>query len=280
MTGRLRVGISTCPNDTFAFHGLLTGALRDRGLELEFLLRDVQELNERLAAGDLDVLKVSCSSAFAAAADVALLDAGAALGHGVGPVLVGVPGGPREGADCRVLAPGAGTTADLLLGLFRPDLPAARQVVFSEILPALQRGEADLGACIHEGRFTYASLGLELALDLGAAWEEATGLPLPLGGVVVRKRVGRDGARRLAGLLRRSIDTARAEPDAALETMRAHAQEHDDDALWKHVELYVNDETRRLSPVGRAALATLEGRARRAGRVPHSAPALEVWGAP
>ena len=275
MTDRLTIGISTCPNDTFAFHALLTGAVRCPGVELEFRLGDVEELNVALAGGELDVSKGSFALAVARSNELVVLESGTALGFGVGPVLLAAQDAPPLGPDARLLAPGRWTTANLLLRLLHPGAPAARQVVFSEIMPALRRGEADYGVCIHEGRFTYADAGLRLVEDLGASWEARTRSPLPLGGILARRSVGEERLAALSAAIGASIDWARAHPGDALRTMRRHAQEQDDEVLWKHVELYVNDWTRALGETGNAALRALSDAARTAGLL-DDAPDLEV----
>ncbi len=263
MTRTLRIGISPCPNDTFAFHALLERRLATPGLALEFVLADVEELNRRFLAGEFDACKLSFA-ALAGQNGLTVLSAGSALGFGVGPVLLAAPGRrvERDAAgharlprDARVLCPGAHTTASLLYRSFHPGEGRVEQRVFSAILPELARGGADFGVCIHEGRFTYAEHGLEMIEDLGARWEEREGLPLPLGGIVARESLGAATIAAIEDALRRSIDAARADPDAALATMRRHAQEHDDRVLWQHVELYVNAWTRELGPDGRRALA-------------------------
>lgn len=271
---RLRVGISTCPNDTFAFHGLLSGATLPRGLELSFELTDVQTLNEGLRAGRFDVAKVSFAAALALAERHVVLPAGAALGFGVGPVVLAPHGGPPP-VRPRVLCPGADTTATLLWRLLHPEPAELRQTVFSAIMPALERGEADLGVCIHEGRFTWRARGLHFVEDLGESWERASGGPVPLGGLLARRSLGAAALASLSAAVRDSLRLACVERTAALQTMRAHAREHADAVLWQHVELYVNAETHALSGTGRAALARLAERARSAGLAPAGA-ALEV----
>jgi 1,4-dihydroxy-6-naphthoate synthase len=261
---RLRVGLSTCPNDTYAFAGLLSGAVQPEGLELDFELADVQALNEGLAAGRFDVVKASFAAALEHAREWVVLPVGAALGFGVGPLVVGA-GRPLPERP-RVLCPGRDTTATLLWQLYGDPAAQVEQVVFSAILPAVARGAADLGVCIHEGRFTYAAHGLQLVLDLGERWERDTGAPLPLGGILARAALDTDVRAAFARALAASIAHADTHPELALEVMRRHAREQDDAALWKHVELYVNSETRSLSQVGRRALAALCERARASGR--------------
>jgi 1,4-dihydroxy-6-naphthoate synthase len=146
-------------------------------------------------------------------------------------------------------------------------------VRYDAILPALQRGEADAGVAIHEARFTYSRHGLQLLEDLGASWERLTGGPVPLGGLLARLDLGPAVHAALAGALRASLAFARAHSDDTLPTMRRHAQELDDEVLWQHVRLYVNDSTADLGETGRRALREL---ARRCGR--SFAPALELLG--
>jgi 1,4-dihydroxy-6-naphthoate synthase len=264
---RLKLGISPCPNDTFAFHGLLSGAVRPRGIELEIELADVEQLNRRLLRGEFDAAKASFALALQATGELGVLPAGAALGYGVGPVVLASAdaSAPVGRAAPRVLAPGEHTTAALLWKLFHRERVELEHVVFSAIMPALARGEADFGVCIHEGRFTYPAWGLRLVEDLGARWESAEHSPLPLGGILARKRLAPEHLAALTEAIRASIAVARAEPQAALATMRAHAQEQSDEVLWKHVELYVTAETVALSPAGREALMRLAQRARAVG---------------
>jgi 1,4-dihydroxy-6-naphthoate synthase len=267
----VKVGLSTCPNDTFAFHGLLSGAVEAPGLELELVLADVQELNEALLAGELDVAKGSFAAALEGGLDV--LRTGAALGFGVGPIVLRSPIAARDSHDARVLAPGRWTTAALLWRLFHPEAGEPEHVLFSEIVPALVRGEAELGVCIHEARFTWQESGLERVEDLGERWERATGTPLPLGGILVRPELDEEPLARLASALRASIDHGFAHKGAALATMRAHAQEQADEVLWQHVELYVNTATRDLGAAGEAALLALHECAQAAGLAPpHARP--------
>jgi 1,4-dihydroxy-6-naphthoate synthase len=225
----LRVGLSTCPNDTFAFAGLLAGEVRLPGRELRLELADVEELNRRVLAGALDASKASFALALEVARDWVVLETGSALGFGVGPLLVERPGwrAERRPAPPRVLSPGAHTTAFLLWRLFHAGREPAepRQVLFSSIVPALQRGEAEQGLLIHEGRFTWQGRGLGLVEDLGERWERESGLPLPLGGILARRELGPELHRALAAARGAALARARAHPERALESIRAHAQE-------------------------------------------------------
>jgi len=275
-TTQLKVGISTCPNDTFAFHALLERRVETGPLELEFELCDVQELNERMLAGEFDVVKASFAAALGATGDLIVLRSGSALGFGVGPVLLGAAQRRELDARARVLCPGAHTTATLLLRLFHPELPQPQQVVFSEIMPALANGTADYGVCIHEGRFTYAAQGLELIEDLGARWEADVRAPLPLGGIFARRALGAETIQQMQAALARSLRYATEQRSEALVSMRRYAQEFDDDVLWQHVELYVNEWTHDLGREGALALEQLSRRAQAAGLLAPETPALEI----
>lgn len=289
---RIRIGISTCPNDTFSFSPLLDKRLSTDGLEFDFCLLDVQELNERLRAGVLDVGKASFHAALSLSDRYGIFAAGSALGFGNGPLLLARPGiasvtsaalasggaavqssvesgvrvvGPNSSS--RVLCPGRDTTAHLLYRLFYPNVGKVEQVVFSEIAPALLAGRADYGVCIHEGRFTYQKQGLGLVEDLGQRWELETGSPLPLGGILGRLDLGSEVLGRISRLIQASVRTASAQRELALPTMRRHAQELADDVLWSHVDLYVNRWTEDLGQVGLAALHELGRRAAACGLV-------------
>jgi len=263
VTDTLRIGLSTCPNDTFLFAPLLP-ALSDeagidrRGLELELVLADVQQLNEALLAASLDVSKASFATALELSDRYGVLRVGSALGFGTGPILLARP--DLRGAPRRILCPGRGTTATLLLGTLHPELPAPRHVRFDAIIPALRAGEADAGVCIHEARFTYPGTGLVLREDLGRSWEERTGLPVPLGGLLARLALGADVHARLAGVLGDALAWSRAHPERTLGTMRAHARELDDEVIRRHVELYVNEHTTDLGGTGARCLAELAAR--------------------
>jgi 1,4-dihydroxy-6-naphthoate synthase len=255
----LHLGISPCPNDTWVFHGLLRETVKVAGCHLKITLADIEELNRGLRAQRFDVAKAS----FAAVADLAeshvLLPAGAALGIGVGPVLLA-----RDEASAihvrnpRVLLPGENTTATLLWRAFHGDLGAQeKHVSFDQIMPMLAAGSAELGVCIHEGRFTWQERGFHLMEDLGARFEARFKLPLPLGGLFARKDLGSPVHRALTEAIRRSMAEARAHPLAALKTQRAHAQELDDAVIRKHVNLYVNSFTENIGTAGMDAVAGL-----------------------
>ena len=262
MSQTIRLGISTCPNDTFAFHGLLTRSVDWRGLQFEVELLDIEQLNERLLGDGLDVGKTSFHSALHMADDHVVLPSGSALGFGVGPLLLSASPGTRpESVDQLTLCPGRHTTAALLFALFHPNTTRVEHAVFSEIMPRLEARTADFGVCIHEGRFTWQQRGLGLVEDLGARWEQATGCPLPLGGIVASNRLPEETIATVQQVIKDSLRFALADRQAALPTMRRYAQEFDDHVLMQHVDLYVNEWTLDLGVEGAHALDELSVRA-------------------
>lgn len=274
---RIRLGISTCPNDTFAFHGLLAGKIPTPGIEFEIELHDVETLNEALLSGAHDVVKGSFAAAFEVADQRVVLPVGAALGFDNGPLLL-APERDRPGTPERVvLGPGRHTTAELLFRLYHPEETGLRSVLFSEVMPALENGEADLGICIHEGRFTYAGRGLRRVEDLGERWTAATGCPLPLGGLFAQRDLGAELTAAVQTAIEASLRYSRENPQEALSSMRRYAQEHSDDVLNAHVKLYVTDDTDALSPEGERAIARLQEEAGKAGVLDANAPRLGVF---
>lgn len=278
MSQKIHLGISTCPNDTFTFHGLMTRSVDWRGLEFEIELIDIQQLNDRLFRGDFDAAKTSFHAALLLANETVVLPSGSALGFGVGPLLLSSEPGATPSDDNEVtLCPGEHTTASLLNSLFYPEKTKVEHVVFSDIMPMLERKEAEFGVCIHEGRFTWEQHGLGLVEDLGTRWETETDCPLPLGGIVARRSLTDEVIAKVQGVIRDSLDFALADRDAALPTMRKYAQEFDDDVLFKHVDLYVNEWTTDLGDTGGNALRELSERARSIGLVPKTDSSIEVF---
>ena len=264
MTHAIQLGISTCPNDTFAFHGLINQLVDWQGLHFEIELLDIEELNKRLFVQAFDIAKASFHAAILLGEHYVVLPSGSALGFGVGPLLLASDADtvPKVRSQ-RVLCPGPHTTATLLYELFYRNVADVQHVVFSQIMPKLKLNEADFGVCIHEGRFTWEAEGLFLVEDLGVRWERETAAPLPLGGIVARRALGNDVLAATQRVIQDSVLYGLANPEETLPTMRRFAQEFDDDVLMKHVELYVNDWTVDLGVVGRQAIQEL---AQRTGR--------------
>ncbi len=275
---RIRLGISTCPNDTFAFAALMDRRVDWRGLDFAIELIDIQQLNDRLFAGEFDVAKTSFHAALRMTDQTIVLPSGSALGFGVGPLLLSaVAGASPDSGSGVTLCPGEHTTASLLFSLFHPNAHAVRQCVFSDIMPMLKRRESDFGVCIHEGRFTWQSEGLHLVEDLGARWESETAAPLPLGGIVARRSLGSDTIAKVQAVIHDSLRMAIDDPSSALSIMRCYAQEFDDEVLMQHVRLYVNDWTLDLGDVGRSALDRLSQMAKLIGLVEDGSRPIEVF---
>jgi 1,4-dihydroxy-6-naphthoate synthase len=254
----LALGFSPCPNDTFIFDALVNGRVDTGGLRFEPVLEDVQTLNQWALEGRLDVTKISYGVLPLIAKDYLLLDAGGALGRGVGPLLVARP----ERADlpletATVAIPGEHTTAHLLFSLAYPQVARKRFMVFSEIEEAVRSGAVDAGVIIHEGRFTYQAKGLVKLLDLGEHWEAETGSPIPLGGIVARRSLGAQLARDVDRLIRTSVEQARGAYPLITEYVKRHAQEMDEAVMRQHVDLYVNDFSAGMGEGGRSAVRKL-----------------------
>lgn len=254
---KLQLGISTCPNDIFAFHAILKRKIDLGILDLSIRLLDVQELNSLVSRRELDCSKVSFFAALYMAEDYFALPVGAALGQGVGPLVL-QPSTPQSARpNARVLCPGELTTAHLLFRKFFPEYKNIQHCIFSEIMPRLNQGLADLGVVIHEGRFTYREAGLSLFADLADYWQSATDLPLPLGGIVAKRNIPKEVLSSLIKVIRESISYAHSHPDEVFETMQHYAQELQPEVIWQHVELYVNDFTLDLGAQGRSALGIM-----------------------
>jgi len=266
---KLTLGFSPCPNDTFIFDALIHQKIDTEGLDFDVLFEDVETLNQKAFNGELDITKLSYH-AYAYAVDrYVLLNAGSALGFGVGPLLISrdralaarlVPYAGRNLTDSESLSvgiPGKYTTANFLLGLAYPQLVNKREMIFSAIEQELLDGRIDLGLIIHENRFTYAQKGLHKVVDLGDFWERTTGAPIPLGGIVAKRTLPDDVKRKVDRAIRRSVEFAFEHPGSGIDFIRAHAQEMSEEVMYKHIELYVNRFSVDLGQEGRAAIQTL-----------------------
>jgi len=270
----LTLGYSPCPNDTHIFHALVHGLLQTPFL-LQERLEDVETLNRLVLAGELDVSKVSYHLFGHVRDAYCLLRAGGALGRGCGPLLVATD--PIPLAELRnkpIAVPGEFTTACLLLRLFDPGLSRLVFMPFHRIMESVGRGEVAAGVIIHESRFTYEGMRLVKLLDLGEWWEETTGAPIPLGGIVARRSLGRETIAALDRGLAASVAHARANPAASLDYIRQHAQELSDEVCAAHIDLYVNEFSLDLGEEGERAVEVLLERAAAAGVIPHSSRGL------
>ena len=272
-TRTLSLGFSPCPNDTFIFHALVKGIVEAPGFAFRERLEDVETLNRLAGEAALDVTKVSYGAIPHLVRDYVLLRSGGALGRGCGPLVVArEPFTAEELATKRIAVPGRNTTANLLLRLYAPGAAPGIERVYSEIMPAVERGEVDAGLIIHESRVTYPRHGLVKVVDLGEWWEATTGLPIPLGGILARRALGEDVIRAIDDAIRRSVEHAFAHPESWRDYVRAHAQEMDEAVQRKHIDLYVNRFTADLGDEGMRAIHELFTRARAAGIVSSDVP--------
>lgn len=255
---KLTLGFSPCPNDTFIFEAMVHGRIDTEGLEFDWFLADVEELNRRAIEGSVDITKMSYHAYARAAAGYLILDAGSALGRNNGPLVVSRRLlDPGELNDSLIAIPGVNTTANLLFSIFWPEATRKREYLFSDIPGAVLSGEVDAGLIIHETRFTYEALGLIKIADTGERWEALTGLPVPLGGIVVNRGIDEETAARVNRAIRRSIGYAYASPEASVSFIRKYARETDAEVTREHIELFVNSFSLSLGQEGRAAIERL-----------------------
>jgi 1,4-dihydroxy-6-naphthoate synthase len=275
MSQTIHVAHSPDSDDAFMFYALADGKLDTGDLVYVHELSDIESLNRRAQAGDLEVSAVSIHAYAYLWRTYALLASGSSMGDGYGPRLVAKAGAPTDVRQAlkgrRIAVPGTLTTAYLALRLYQPDFEAV-VVPFDQIEDAVLRGEVEVGLLIHEGQLTYADDGLQLWEDLGAWWLRETGLPLPLGGNVVRRDLGDAVIRQVARDLRRSIEYALAHRAPAL----AHAMQFNrgigDERTDTFVGMYVNEWTVDYGERGRAAVRLLLDRAFEAGLIPERVP--------
>lgn len=265
----LTLGYSPCPNDTFIFHALVHGLVPCPGIAVSERLEDVETLNQLARQGVLDLTKISYH-AFGHLRDrYALLHSGGALGRGCGPLVVAREN--RSMASLRgepIAIPGELTTANLLLQLYGEGFEQVRAMPFDRIMACVTEGTVAAGVIIHESRFTYRQHGLHQLLDLGQWWEEETGHPIPLGGILARRDLGAELIQTVDRAIAASLGYARRHPAAARGYIKAHAQELDDQVIDQHIGLYVNDFSLDLGEAGIAAVTGLLQRAETRGLIP------------
>lgn len=262
-----KLAYSPCPNDTYIFAALANGLLLNAP-DVRVVYEDIHELNRSAELGEYDLTKVSYGAIPYLMEHHRILRAGGALGRGCGPLLVTRPGESMKLEDYRdrlVAIPGERTTAFMLLQLALGMRPPSLHLRFDTIVRAVADGTVDAGLIIHESRFTYREAGLVQVADMGDWWETQTGLPIPLGAILVRDGITLDRARELDDAIRRSLAFSRANEDAIMPYVREHAFEMDDDVMRKHIALYVNDYSVDVGEVGVAAVNELFTRARKAG---------------
>jgi|SRR5579883_2585923 len=265
----IRVGHSPDPDDAFMFHALANGKIPTGDLRFVHELQDIETLNRRAMRGDLEVSAVSIHAYAFLLDKYALLPAGCSMGDKYGPMVVSRK--PLAVADLpgvRIAVPGTLTTAFLTLRLQLPDGFEYDVVPFDQIIAKVADGTYDAGLIIHEGQLTFQNQGLHLVTDLGVWWQEKTGLPLPLGGNVVRRDLGAETIREISRLLKESIRYGLAHRDEALRYALGYARDMDVSLADRFVGMYVNDWTLDYGPRGREAVRRLLAEGHKAGVIP------------
>lgn len=255
---KLSLGFSPCPNDTFIFDALVNGKIDTEGLQFEAVLEDVQTLNAWASEGKLDITKLSFPALFNQASRYAILHSGAALGKGVGPLLIAKKKiDESKIATSRIAIPGENTTAHFLLNYAFPQAKNKIVMLFSSIEDAVLKDDVDLGVIIHENRFTYQQKGLHKICDLGEIWESREKVPIPLGCIAVKRSFPLEIQQKVEALIRESLSYSfRHYPELPVYVTQ-HAQAMGEDVMRKHIELYVNDYSVDIGAAGKAAIQKL-----------------------
>jgi 1,4-dihydroxy-6-naphthoate synthase len=266
---KLTLGFSPCPNDTFIFDAMVHGRIDTEGLEFDYFLADVEELNRKAFASETDITKMSYHAYAYVADNYYILDAGSALGFHNGPLLIS----KHDEAitrleDKRIAIPGKYTTANLLFSIAWPEAKNKIEYLFSDIDRALLDDEVDAGLIIHETRFTYKKMGLHKLADMGEFWDELTGLPIPLGAIVIKKNIPEDIALKVNRIIRRSLEYAYKDSFASYDFVVGNAKEMDSTVMNNHIKLYVNEYSLDLGIKGREAILKLFSLASEKGIIP------------
>lgn len=257
---KLTLGFSPCPNDTFIFDALVNKKIDTGDIEIEAVLEDVETLNQWTLQEKLDITKLSFPAFFQSLDKYLLLNAGSALGKGVGPLLVArsnVKSQKSKIEEDVIALPGINTTANLLFSFAYPGATKKKFMIFSAIEDAVVNGETDLGVIIHENRFTYQQKGLYKVMDLGEYWEEKMKAPIPLGGIAIRRKIERPISTRIDQLIRESLDYAFANYPHITDYVKQHSQAMSEEVMRKHIDLYVNNYSLDLGEEGKKAITTL-----------------------
>ena len=253
---KLTLGFSSCPNDTFMFDALVNQKIDTEGLDFEVLIKDIEHLNKQAMQKELDITKLSFSAFLYCIDKYILLNCGSALGLNCGPIFIKNPKTVIN-EESKIAIPGIFTTANLLLDLVYPELQNREELLFSEIEEAVLKQHVDAGVIIHENRFTYEQKGLDKIQDLGLFWQKKTKLPIPLGGIFVKRTVERSVQEKIQRVIKRGIEYAFANPESSKEYVALHAQELEQKVIESHIKLYVNKFSIDLCQEGKKAVRTL-----------------------
>lgn len=266
---KLKLAFSSCPNDTFIFDAMVHGRIDTGGLEFDYVMADVEQLNQMALRAEPDIVKLSYHAYAHVAKDYLILDSGSALGYRTGPLLISKKRLSHDEINsARIAIPGKYTTANLLFSIGWPDAHNKTEYLFSDIERAILDDEVDAGLIIHETRFTYARKGLIKIADTGENWERLTGLPVPLGAIVVRRDLDPEVALAVNRILFESIDYAYTDSLASYHFVSSNAKEMDSEVMNSHIRLYVNEFTRQLGVEGKAAVRRFYEIAQEQGAIP------------
>ncbi len=266
---KLTLGFSPCPNDTFIFDAMVHGRIDTEGLEFDYFLADVEELNRKALDARVDITKISYHAYVYVAENYLILDSGSALGHHNGPLLISKRViSPSEVPGLRIAIPGKMTTANLLFSIAWPGAVNKTEYLFSDIEDALIKEEVDAGLIIHETRFTYFRKGLHKIADMGEYWEKETGLAIPLGAIVVNRHLPEEISLKVNRVLRRSLEYAYKDSFASYDFVAGNAKEMDSSVMNSHIKLYVNEYSLDLGEHGKNAIRGLYRIAGEKGVIP------------
>ncbi|RQO32671.1 1,4-dihydroxy-6-naphthoate synthase [Taibaiella sp. KBW10] len=261
---QLSLGFSPCPNDTFIFDDMVNQPHPEQGLSFQYVMEDVETLNQWAIEGKLDITKVSYNAFLHLTDTYALLDTGSALGRGVGPLLITTKETFNSISDvssflkqAKIAIPGIHTTANLLLSLAFPEAQQKTEVLFSEIEQAVLQGTFDAGLIIHENRFTYADRGLAKIMDCGEWWEQETGAAIPLGGIIIKKSLPEAVKQQVQQMIGESLRKSWDQYPDLSGFVQEHAQEMSEEVMRKHINLYVNEYSASLGTEGKKAIDIL-----------------------
>ena len=257
---KLTLGFSPCPNDTFIFDALVNKKIDTEGLEFDVVLEDVETLNKWSFEKKLDITKLSYPAFFQNLEKYVLLNSGAALGKGVGPLLISkqsIQHSTFNFQQAKIALPGKNTTANLLFSFAYPEAKNKKHMIFSAIEESVLKEQTELGVIIHENRFTYQQKGLHKVTDLGEYWEEKMKAPIPLGGIAVKRSIEKETSLKIDNLIRKSIEFAFSNYPLITDYVKQHSQEMSEDVMRQHIELYVNNFSIDLGNDGKQAIETL-----------------------
>lgn len=274
---KLSLGFSPCPNDCFIFDAMVHHKIDTEGLDFEVVMEDVEALNQRALKGELDITKLSFHAYLYVMQNYILLRSGSALGFNCGPLLVGSSElvvrrlrdqlnnnteFPTPNTELSIAIPGKNTTANFLLSLALPQAKNKVELLFSDIEQAVLDGKVDAGLIIHESRFTYEQKGLKKIMDLGEFWDGLIHAPIPLGGIVAKRKFDKELLQKINRCIQKSVLYAFANTQDVMPYVRCHAQEMSEEVMKKHIDLYVNEFSIDLGNKGMEAIGLMINKAK------------------